>query len=67
MRCKKKWYSKEDTYSAHEIGLFYTMMHNVTFKCRGEKCDGGLRPKNHLTVLMYVNMRRKEHTPIQKS
>jgi len=27
---------------------------------------GGLRPKNHSTVLMYMNTSRNEHTPTQK-
>jgi hypothetical protein len=63
----KKRYSTENTYNADEIGLFYNMMPIVTLKCRGEKCIGGIRPKNHLTVLMCVNTRRTEPTPIQKS
>jgi hypothetical protein len=63
----KKRYRKEDAYSAHANGLLYNMMPYITFKCRGEKCVGGLRPKHHSTVLMYMNMRRNKHTPTQKS
>jgi hypothetical protein len=32
------------------------MMPNSTFKLKGEKCVGGKMSKNHLTVLMCVNM-----------
>jgi len=62
--CKKNSNVKKT--HTDENGLFYNMMHNVTFKCRGEKCVGGLRPKNHSTVLVYMNTRTNEHTPTQK-
>jgi hypothetical protein len=51
-------YSEEDTrmYNADETGVFYNMTPDSTFKFRGEKCVGGNMSKNHLTVLMCVNM-----------
>jgi hypothetical protein len=49
-------YSKEDIYNADETGVFYNMMPDSTFKFKGEKCVDGKMSKNHLTVLMCVNM-----------
>jgi hypothetical protein len=49
-------YSEEDIYNADETVVFYNMMPDSTFKFKGEKCVGRKMSKNHLTVLMCVNM-----------
>jgi hypothetical protein len=49
-------YSEEDIYSADDTGVFYNMTPDSTFKFKVEKCVGGKMSKNHLTVLMCVNM-----------
>jgi hypothetical protein len=49
-------YSEKDIYIADETGAFYNMMPNSAFKLKGEKCVGRKMSKNHLTVLICVNM-----------
>jgi hypothetical protein len=44
----------EEIYNADETGVFYNMMHNSSFKFKGEKCVSGKMSKNRLTVLMCV-------------
>jgi hypothetical protein len=63
-------YSEEDIYTADETGVFYNIIPNSTFKFKDEKCVGGKMSKNHLTVLMCVNVTgtdQKRHFVIGKS
>lgn len=51
-----KDYSPRDIYNADETGLFYQLLPSKTLAFKGEKCMGGKKSKNRLTVLMTANM-----------
>ncbi|UYV65615.1 hypothetical protein LAZ67_3004867 [Cordylochernes scorpioides] len=44
-------YSQQDIFNADETGLFYKLLPNQTMTIRGEKCEGGKKSKERITVL----------------
>ena len=48
-------YSDDQIYNADETGLFYQCLPNKTLHFRGEKCTGGKRSKNRISVLLCTN------------
>ncbi|UYV61013.1 hypothetical protein LAZ67_1003100 [Cordylochernes scorpioides] len=44
-------YSPQDIFNADETGLFYKLLPNQTMTIRGEKCEGGKKSKERITVL----------------
>ena len=51
-----KNYKACDIFNAEETGLFYKLMPNKTLQLKGEKCHGGKKSKERLTVLVTSNM-----------
>ena len=51
-----KNYKACDIFNAEETGLFYKLMPNKTLQLKGEKCHGGKKSKERLTVLAKSNM-----------
>ena len=51
-----KKYKPEDIYNADETGLFYKLQPDCTLAFKGEKCSGGKKSKDRLTVLVCASM-----------
>lgn len=49
-------FKPEDIYNADETGLFYKLQPDRTLAFKGEKCCGGKRSKDRLTVLVCASM-----------
>lgn len=52
----RRGYSDKDIFNGDETGLFYKMLPNQTLKFRGEKCQGGKKSKERITVFVCANM-----------
>lgn len=50
-----KNYAPEDVYNADEAGLFFQLLPDRTLAFKGEKCCGGKKSKQRLTVLLCTN------------
>lgn len=48
-------YAPEDIYNADETGLFFQLLPDRTLAFKGEKCYGGKKSKQRLTVLLCTN------------
>ncbi|XP_054720738.1 tigger transposable element-derived protein 6-like [Uloborus diversus] len=48
-------YAPEDIYNADEAGLFFQLLPDRTLVFKGEKCHGGKKSKQRLTVLLSAN------------
>ncbi|UYV63332.1 hypothetical protein LAZ67_2003766 [Cordylochernes scorpioides] len=57
-------YSPQDIFIADETGLFYKLLPNQTMTIRGEKCEGGKKSKERITVLVCCNMDGSEKLPL---
>ncbi|UYV80373.1 TIGD6 [Cordylochernes scorpioides] len=57
-------YSPPDIFNADETGLFYKLLPNQTMTIRGEKCEGGKKSKERITVLVCCNMDGSEKLPL---
>lgn len=51
-----KKYKPEDVYNADETGLFYKLQPDRTLTFKGEKCSGGKKSKDRLTVMVCASM-----------
>nr|XP_022336000.1 tigger transposable element-derived protein 6-like [Crassostrea virginica] len=51
-----KNYEPKDIYNADETGLFVKLLQNKTLQLKGEKCFGGKKAKERLSVLLCSNM-----------
>lgn len=49
-------YSNNDIFNGDETGLFYKLVPNQTLKFQKEKCHGGKKSKDRITVLVCANM-----------
>lgn len=49
-------YNEDQIYNADEMGLFFRMPPDHTFKFKGENCAGGKLSKERITVLVTSNM-----------
>ena len=49
-------YLPEDIYNVDETGLFYKLQPDKSLTFKGEKCSGGKKPKDRLTVLVGASM-----------
>ncbi|XP_045482042.1 tigger transposable element-derived protein 4-like [Harmonia axyridis] len=56
----RKNYSNDDIFNADETGIFFKLMPNQTLKFQNEKCSGGEKSKDRITVLVCANMSGKE-------
>ncbi|UYV84826.1 TIGD6 [Cordylochernes scorpioides] len=57
-------YSPQDIFNADETGLFYKLLPNQTMTIRGEKCKGGKKSKERITVLVCYYMDGSEKLPL---
>ncbi|UYV65953.1 hypothetical protein LAZ67_3005994 [Cordylochernes scorpioides] len=57
-------YSPQDIFNADETRLFYKLLPNQTMTIRGEKCEGGKKSKERITVLVCCNMNGSEKLPL---
>ncbi|UYV84487.1 hypothetical protein LAZ67_X002357 [Cordylochernes scorpioides] len=53
-----------DSVLLSEDGLFYKLLPNQTMTIRGEKCEGGKKSKERITVLVCCNMDGSEKLPL---
>ena len=49
-------YKSKDVYNVDETGIFYKMTPDKSLIFKGEKCTGGKKAKEHLTVLVGASM-----------
>jgi DDE superfamily endonuclease/Tc5 transposase DNA-binding domain len=49
-------YSPDDIYNADETGLYFKCLPDKTYTFRSEKCHGGKKSKERLTVMVCTNM-----------
>jgi len=49
-------YDPKDVFNMDETGLFYKLLPNRTLQFKGERCHGGKKRKERLTVALAVNM-----------
>ena len=60
-----KCYKPSDIYNANEWGLVYRTLPDKTLSFKNEKCIGGKRSKDRLTILLAANMDGSEKlTPL---
>lgn len=57
-------YSPNDIFNADETGLFYKLLPDRTLQMKGEKCHGGKRSKERLTLMVAANMSGTEKLPL---
>lgn len=57
-------YNPDDIFNMDETGLFYKVLPEKTLTFRGEKCSGGKRAKERLTVIICSNMSGTEKMPL---
>lgn len=63
MNLLKKYYPA-DVFNADETGLFFKCLPNKTLAFKHEKCHGGKRSKERLTVMVASNMAGTEKLPL---
>ena len=51
-----KDYEPKNIFNVDELGLFYKLLPNKTYRIRGEKFSGGKKSKERITVLLGGNM-----------
>ena len=49
-------YALSDIYNVDEIGLFYQILQSKIMEISGKKFEGGKANKQHITVLLCINM-----------
>jgi hypothetical protein len=49
-------WKEEDVFNADETALFWRVLPNKTLHFKGDKCSGGKRSKERITVLLVANM-----------
>lgn len=57
-------YKPQDIFNADECGLFFNLLPDKTYDFKGEKCHGGKRSKERITVLVCANMDGSEKWPL---
>ena len=57
-------YHPNDVFNADETGLFWRLLPDKTHTARGEKCTGGKKSKERITVLVCANMTGTEKCPL---
>ncbi|KAL8592868.1 hypothetical protein ACOMHN_050695 [Nucella lapillus] len=59
-----KDYDEKDVFNLDESGLLWRLLPNKTLAFKGEKCHGGKKLKERITLLMCCNMNRTEKRPL---
>ena len=57
-------FSPDDIFNADETGLFWKCLSDKTLSLKGDKCSGGKRSKDRVTVLVCANMSGSEKLPL---
>jgi transposase-like protein len=57
-------FKPSDVYNADETGLFYKLLPDKTLQMKGEKCHGGKRSKERLTLMVASNMDGTDKLPL---
>jgi hypothetical protein len=57
-------YSENDIFNMDETGLFWKLLPNKTMSLKGERCTGGKRSKERITLLVGANMSGTEKLPL---
>lgn len=59
-----KQFSPDDVFNLDETGLFWQLLPNKTMAFRGERCTGGKKSKQRITLLVGANMSGSEKFPL---
>jgi hypothetical protein len=54
--CFSIGYTSTNIFSADETAFFYSLMPNKSLHMKGKTCHGGIRRKQHLTVLLFSSV-----------
>ena len=57
-------YSARDIFNADETGLFWRLLPDKTFSFKGDKCHGGKKSKERISLLVCSNMDGSEKLPL---
>ena len=57
-------FSADDVFNLDETGLFWRLLPNKTMSFRGERCTGGKKSKQRITLLVGANMSGSEKFPL---
>ncbi len=57
-------YAPADIYNADETGLFWRLLPDKTLAVKGERCSGGKKSKERITVLVAANMDGSDKLPL---
>lgn len=57
-------FSPNEVFNADETGLFWKCLPDKTMSVKGEKCSGGKKSKERITVLVCANMSGSEKLPL---
>ena len=57
-------FSPDDIFNADQTGLFWKCLPDKTLSLKGEKCSGGKRSKDRITVLVCSSMSGSEKLPL---
>lgn len=57
-------FSPDDVFNLDETGLFWQLLPNNTMAFRGERCTGGKKSKQRITLLVGANMSGSEKFPL---
>ena len=55
-----KEYEPQDVFNADELGLFYRLQPSKTYTFKGQKCKGGKKSRERVTILLCSNMNGTE-------
>ena len=57
-------FSPDDIFNANETGIFWKCLPDKSLSLKGERCSGGKRSKDQITVLVCANMSGSEKKPL---
>ncbi|CAL4073114.1 unnamed protein product, partial [Meganyctiphanes norvegica] len=57
-------YEPGDIFAVEETGLLYKVLPDIAFSLKGERCPGGIRSRQRITVLLCANMTGTEKFPL---
>lgn len=57
-------YEPGDIFAVEETGLLYKALPDMAFSLQGERCPGGIRSRQRITVLLCANMTGTEKFPL---
>ena len=51
-----KHYEPKNAFNIYELGLFYRFVPSKSYSIKGQKCSGGKKSKERVTILLKENM-----------